>query len=240
MVRKSVIQLEQNLSDRLSLMKQAAYRFDEGNLLEYLHLALSVRLLLHDTNNSKSLLGLLNKKGDMINSGRVLSNNDNVIHSPNSSLTFNLIGNSLHYYSPNFDITGNPNLLNFHSWWEDEIIKDFDNEVFSRKYIILTIANKDNGAHVDDEIPEKYYKLNEKNSMQMFIGPILISSDGKPEFPKTLNISDLTPVPSPTPYVVRQIVHEILRQFSSDYNPLIDYYAGIQFADVALQTTGTK
>ena len=240
MATKSHEQLEKDLQDQMHLMRHSANIFDQGNLLESMNLALRLRILLHDTKHSSSLLGILNKKDKIINTRREKSTDSNIIYSPTSSLIFSLIGNNLHPYSPNFDTITSQKLEDFDTWWNDEVIKDFDNELFSRKFIILTIADKMGGAHIDVEIPDKYYKLDIENSMQRFTGPAPVSQDGKFEFPKTLNIADLKPVSSPTPYIVRQIAHEILRQFVNDYNPLTQFYNGMQFADIGLVTTESQ
>ena len=44
------------------------------------------------------------------------------------------------------------------AWWATEPVFVHDKERFSRKMIILSAANRDGGAHVDDEL-EEYYKI---------------------------------------------------------------------------------
>ena len=46
------------------------------------------------------------------------------------------------------------NLL-FDEWWGMQIIK-INNEVFTRKDLILSVANKDGGAHIDRNLPLSY------------------------------------------------------------------------------------
>jgi hypothetical protein len=59
-------------------------------------------------------------------------------------------------------------------WWEQFVIARGPAFVLSRKIIVLTAANKDGGAHVDDELPEEY--------LQLIRGVYEKISVGEPEF----------------------------------------------------------
>jgi hypothetical protein len=43
-------------------------------------------------------------------------------------------------------------------WWT-QMVMAYDGECLTRKEIVLVAANKDGGAHVDDELPAKYKRL---------------------------------------------------------------------------------
>lgn len=68
-----------------------------------------------------------------------------------------------------------------------------DRKGFSRADLILTVSNKEGGAHIDPDIPEEWYGLTRENSMgwERFWGPIVISAG------------------SPVPASVRQISYEL-------------------------------
>jgi hypothetical protein len=89
-------------------------------------------------------------------------------------------------------------------WWERESVFTCQGRQFSRKNIVLSMANKDGGAHVDKEL-EEYYK-------------ILISENWEVGFYGSLEFSGGTPSPQgETIYpenahlaLVRQFAHEVL------------------------------
>lgn len=55
--------------------------------------------------------------------------------------------------------------LPFGTWWSMNIIKDGRGHLFSRSKLVLTVANKDGGAHVDPELDEDYAALSRLNSL---------------------------------------------------------------------------
>jgi hypothetical protein len=55
--------LDSNLEEQLAFLESSASAFDNGFAGEIKRLAVTVRVLLHDTTKSKSLLTLLGKKG---------------------------------------------------------------------------------------------------------------------------------------------------------------------------------
>lgn len=52
----------------------------------------------------------------------------------------------------------------FDDWW-NEVIFDDKSNVFTRKDIILFVANNDGGAHVDPELKESFFLLSKQNSL---------------------------------------------------------------------------
>jgi hypothetical protein len=49
--------------------------------------------------------------------------------------------------------------IDFGQWWEGIVISDSNRNVFCRKDLVLSAANKDGGAHIDPQIDEKYFDL---------------------------------------------------------------------------------
>ena len=84
--------------------------------------------------------------------------------------------------------------LPFEKWWNNNVIKDNKGRFFSRKQLILHVADTDGGAHVDPELDEQYMDFSRKNSLGWVIG------DGNIE----------KPFPPPTMACIRQIAHEVL------------------------------
>src|SRR5690606_35091366 len=55
--------------------------------------------------------------------------------------------------------------LPFTTWWTMDIVKDGRGHLFSRSKLVLAVANKDGGAHVDPELDEDYAALSRRNSL---------------------------------------------------------------------------
>ena len=56
----------------------------------------------------------------------------------------------------------------FDVWWQKIVIIDAKKQKFSRKDLILALANKVGGAHVDPELDADYAALSRDNSMGCF------------------------------------------------------------------------
>lgn len=61
-VMQSKSELLEHLNEQLEFLKASALSFDNGFLGEAKRLVVTIRVLLHDAQNSKSLLGLLKMK----------------------------------------------------------------------------------------------------------------------------------------------------------------------------------
>jgi hypothetical protein len=69
--------------------------------------------------------------------------------------------------------------MDFVTWWNDLVIQDNLGNHFSRKDLVLEVANTDGGAHIDAALDANYASLTRDNSLGW------ISSDGRTERPLT-------------------------------------------------------
>jgi hypothetical protein len=53
----------------------------------------------------------------------------------------------------------------FERWWDDPVTKDAEGELFSRRNYVLTLANKEGGAHVDPQLDGEWAALTSSNSL---------------------------------------------------------------------------
>ena len=53
----------------------------------------------------------------------------------------------------------------FPNWWNKVVIVDSKKSQFSRRELILALANKDGGGHVDAMLDDKYANLSRNNSI---------------------------------------------------------------------------
>jgi hypothetical protein len=173
-VEQSLDDLKKHLKEQVDFLCRSAEAYDRGCLDEAKRLAATIRILVHDTKNSTSLLSQLNLKG--IYFLDTSADYTNSIFGSFSGLALREVraesGISEGVYIPRFYRSGNPSepytWKPFNIWWEKIVIVDHLRQDFSRKEIILTLANKEGGAHIDPSIEEDYAELTRKNSMRWF------------------------------------------------------------------------
>ena len=169
-------ELFEALQEQLYFLGSALDSFPNKEI-ESKRIATTIRVLVHDTNNSNSLLHSLNKKEQIkfINSA---APNNGRLHSmtgmkdvrgsnPNqyTGLVAKIIENEVLTVVPLFrqhlsEWHNEYSKLFFEDWWKMEIIK-IDANALTRKEVVLLMANKDGGAHIDKTLPEPYHFIKE-------------------------------------------------------------------------------
>lgn len=210
-------QVYAQFDEQIGFLVKSCQHFDQGDIAEAKRLATSIRILVHDTKNSKSLLGQLGfKVRPFFNSAQSVKRPDFIPETAELIWTFgrlSLLSLDLtydrHFYSPlfgkpDFNNLNEDRLIDFDTWWDQPVIEDKEDHFFSRKDIVLAMADKDGGAHVDPSLDDPYYQLTRENSVGHVIhftqeSPEGISKTTHSEFPE-----------SAAYYTVRQIAHEIL------------------------------
>lgn len=169
--------LEQ-LQDQVSFLIDACHSYDKGNFKQAKIISSIIRTLVKDPepNGRKirtiSLLTHLGRKSStkMYNTG---------FEAKNARINFNLVGivtvpTKTLLHTKKFDHIYLPLLnesriidvkwLSFEEWWNSKIFV-FDGEdstnIFTRKRIVLTMAEQDGGSHVDshEDIDKEYFEL---------------------------------------------------------------------------------
>lgn len=187
-----------HLKENIGFLEASNEAFDKGRYPEAKRLATTIRVLVHDTVNSKSILGLLGEKDNL----EFLTTTEEDM--PGNLTPFTgLVGVRLGYPKVSYYAMldqGPPNIyslpkLSFDKWWNQEVIDDKEGGKFTRKKLILALVNKDGGAHVDPELDQIYADLTRNNSVGA------IGSHGGEEYP----IEDVVL------HTVRQISFEIVK-----------------------------
>lgn len=196
--RQSNEELQQHLTDTKQALELSAHAFDEGYEGEAMRLAVAIRVLVHDTQNSKSLLGQLGQKG-MLFYDTIVPRHPGTIITYNGITAMNLTPDGATYVAP-LDLLPPdipPRYVSFDEWWNRVIFVDQGGHETARKDLILAVANKDGGAHIAPVLDEKYADLSRRNSLAwQYSGPR----------------GDL-PLEGPEKAAVRQIAHEVLKSF---------------------------
>ena len=86
--------------------------------------------------------------------------------------------------------------VSFDEWWSEIVFDDRKGNTLTRKQLILTLANKEGGAHVDPNLSPAYEAIAKKNALGWFVS----TPDGKVPLPGRVEL-----------FGMRQVAHEILR-----------------------------
>jgi hypothetical protein len=195
-----------SLREQVQFIDTSCREFDTGNLTEAKRLAVTVRTLLHETPRSKSLVGKLAKlQTFLMFDMAIIDIPENVV--PYHGLTSYRIGpNGISYWPHCLSSTGcadERRFKSFQRWWNTKVIDDRQGHTLSRKDIVLNLANKEGGAHLDPELPKGYKAISRENSIGISGGQV-----GKSE-----------PIQNTISACMRQIAEEVrlslLRKFAS-------------------------
>lgn len=206
-------ELKEHFREQVGFIEKSAEAFDNGAENEFKRIATSLRVILHNTRDSKSILKQLKQFGMMD------------VEFLDSSFPYNEDGASFHglvsvtngKYAPLLDVL-NFRKLDFEAWWNCYVVRDNNGNKFSRKDLVLYSTNQDGGAHVDPKLDERYAKLSRENTL----GWTLIES-GK----------EAKPFTHPERASIRQIAHEALKSFKPGYQKS-SLVGGIQIADLRI------
>ena len=197
--RQSKDELQQHLRDTIQALELSSRAFDEGFEGEAARLAAAIRVLVYDTESSKSLLGQLGQKAIPFYDVSVPRDPKTII--TYSGLTaIDLTPQEAIHVAPLDHLPPGcpPRWVSFDEWWNRVIFVDQKGSETSRKDLILAVANKDGGAHVDPVLDEKYANLSRRNSLAWRFS----SARGD------------VPLEGPEKAAVRQIAHEVLKSLN--------------------------
>lgn len=173
-------QLMDALKKQIGFLETSCQGFDSGNEDEALRIATTLRVLVHDTKNSISLLEQLGLK--------------NTMQFIDSAAPIDPVPTGEMYDGqPTMAISGMPGLFNmsftsegaklvaplscakysrgpegFNSWWTYKCIPGHNGDRYSRSWLVRQMANREGGAHVDPEISQSYNEL-QSTSMGMTV-----------------------------------------------------------------------
>jgi hypothetical protein len=194
--------------DQIQFMISSSKSFDKGFKGEGKRLAVCLRVLLHDTSKSRSLLGLLKKK-DMLFYDTAFEFNPSNVLSTNGLTVMRIkktaYGEDFDYIPVNLgELKKEYTKTNFADWWSKIVIADKHRVKFSRRNLVLNVSNQDGGAHIDPDLDKEYAELTRFNSL----GWIAVRSDGTTE-----------PIRSrPDLSSIRQIAHEVLISLADEFS----------------------
>ncbi|HBD7396235.1 hypothetical protein [Legionella longbeachae] len=170
-IQRTIVDLVQALKEQIYFLKQSSQQYDKGHVNEAKRIANVIRILVHDTKNSKSILNQLELKDKSIflDSAQSYNPNNLLTSACLVSMQFSNIGGTVEKrVIPLLNRTHGKGLINFDLWW-NQIILDDKNRTYTRKDLILEMANTDGGAHIDPQLNEAYYNLTRNDSMKWLV-----------------------------------------------------------------------
>ncbi|ROZ49405.1 hypothetical protein EEB13_05645 [Rhodococcus sp. WS3] len=202
-----------DLNEQFLFLKNSCATYDGGFEAEAKRIAVVIRTLVHDTKNSRSLLYQMKIKS-------VLQWNDTAhdIKPHNIAATTGLTSMGLGLdgsiaFLPRVGerLRSAPSLrtVSFDDWWTRHVIKDANGNLFSRRDLVLALANKDGGAHID-RLQASTFALAHENST----GWIRMSDSGA-----------TNPMPSPIFPSVRTIAEELGTTIADQQQLIVDAWS---------------
>lgn len=160
----------EQLRKQLSFLETSCVQYDAGNRDEGVRIAVSLRVLFHDTSSSTSLLKHLNAKQiqllstaeDIPQGVRFWSNLTNLILAP---------PNAYAAFSPKLDAAHTKRFIALQKWWDNELVYLIESGNITRRDVVLAAANNDGGAHVDAALNTEYKALLNGAGWKMTVNP---------------------------------------------------------------------
>lgn len=184
--------LQEHLAMQKTFLSNSIELFDRCEI-EAIRLATTIRVLVHDTKHSTSLLQRLGQKeqvgyvdtayepnvfaGFNISGVAVeVEHNEFIANTPYAGLVAKEIcshhlGASM-YFKPRFQHslpkTAYPQ-LDFASWWGATIFDNKNGMTLSRRELVCWAANKDGGAHIDEKLPAGYESMKQAKQIRILV-----------------------------------------------------------------------
>ena len=162
-IKQSLDDLYGHLNEQIRFLQNSCRSYDEGFHGEAKRLATVIRVLVHDTPRSKSLLGQLKCKNTIFYDTAYDYNPNNLL-AHMGLVGFRIGPNGPEYWAPLDDgPPGRPKVwVPFDRWWNKTVFKKDACEL-TRKDVILSLADQDGGAHVDPRLDDAYAALSRNN-----------------------------------------------------------------------------
>jgi hypothetical protein len=187
-------ELLEHIGEQVGFLTASAASYDAGLRAEAKRMAVAIRVLVHETQTSHSLLGQIGE----LESLRFATIGDEI--EPEATISTGALTRFTHdgvrpVLVPNLDAP--TRWLPFEEWWTEPVYV-VNRGSFNRRQYVLDLANRGGGAHVDSRAGNSYRKFAFENA----IGWMSSQGDGPITVDRELN--------NPLPASVRTIAHEVL------------------------------
>jgi hypothetical protein len=170
-VEKKTFLLEK-LEEQCHLLRKSVADFSSGDLTEAVRMAVAIRVLVHETGSQKPLLKQLDANYlQLVILDEKPKPKENLPPGVKSAVIMSIpvgvqISNKGVFFNPKLTVeTYAPSILG--SWWTRPSLILPGLGGFSRKEIVLGLADKEGGAHVDINLSRRYRQLIESKQFQV-------------------------------------------------------------------------
>jgi hypothetical protein len=165
---------KEQFDEQVAFLESSSKAYDDGNESEAKRLAVTLRVLVHDTRHSVSLLNHLGVKDQL-----PFADTASPDTPPGAIVFFNgglcnirktLGGDGDTRFVPVLDLDPERNSQPrqcFEDWWDTPVLSDQEGNSFSRKNFVRAVADQDGGAHIDAQLEAAYAALTRGNSMRI-------------------------------------------------------------------------
>ncbi len=206
-------ELANHLKEQIDFMIASAIQFDNGFEGEAKRLAIAILILVHDTSRCSALLTQLNNlnilfydSSSAFNPRNLATSNCLTVMEASKGENEGLRGD---YIAPldNLPATRNKDRkVSFDRWWRrNTVYKDNLENTFTRRDLVLIVADKEGGAHIDPELDQAYANLAKFNSLGW---KVYVQGEEKYFVNRPV-------LPS-----IRQIAHEVLKTLEDETTDL--------------------
>ncbi len=187
-----------HLREQIAFLKASSSSFDSGFEGEAKRLAIAIRVLVYDTARCRALLTQLGRMNILFYDSAAAFDPKNLATS--SCLTMmKLSREGAEYVAPLDNLSparSKDKKVSFGRWWNRNIIcKDNAGNLFTRRDLVLAVADKEGGAHIDPKLDQAYANLSRFGSLGW--KAVIRGAE-----------EDLN---NPVPPGIRQITHEVLK-----------------------------
>lgn len=194
-------ELRAHRHEQLEFLKLSCASFDRGFEGEAKRLATTVRVLVHDTTKSVSVLTHLAEKTGTLFVDTAIPFDQTSLMTYAGLVRTALMMRGPPKLFPILDERANPPSVSFDDWWDGVVLVDTSRNGFSRKDVVLTLANKLGGAHVDSRLDESFKALQTDG-----LGWVSVDPQGAH-----------APFGDHVAPTMRQIAHELIKTLQPEY-----------------------
>ncbi len=165
----SGMNFREHLRRQVGFLERSCASYDASHVDEAIRMAVVLRVLFHDTRDSISLLAHLNARSITIIDTRMALWPNAVQYQGMGTHMFHADGATL---VPHLGNIPPPAAFPVDEWWLQPVVVLDGSTRMSRRDIVLTAADKDGGAHVDEKLTPEYERLATDGAFGRYYGTI--------------------------------------------------------------------
>lgn len=162
----AAVNFVQHLRRQLGFLERSCASYDAGQIDEAIRIATIIRVLIHNTKTSTSLLAHLDAL--TINLLSTTTEPAPQAHYFVGLGMMQIVGGRAEYVPQLGDGPPINQFIPVSQWW-DHVVMVLNCQRMSRKDIVLAAANKDGGAHVDAKLSAEYEALAKDGAVGAFV-----------------------------------------------------------------------